>query len=94
MKAELCADKISGSRDQAPKTSSITSRLAKFQMVDHQQIEPTAQNLSKATGKKNLMHVSSITAVDEFEGNVKVHKAASLGLDGRLVIWTVGSLAS
>lgn len=94
MKAELCADKISGSRDQAPKTSSITSRLAKFQMVDHQQTDQTAPNLSKVTGKKNLMHVSSITAVDEFEGNVKVHKAASLGLDGRLVIWTVGSLAS
>lgn len=94
IKAELGASTVSGSKDQAAKTSSITSRMAKFQMMDSQQTDQASQSPSKnAAATKNLMHVSAITSLNEFEGTEKVTKAASLGLDGRLVIWSVGSLA-
>lgn len=62
--------------------------------------EAALQGRSTAEMSRNLeaedapAHMSTITGLDAFEGNRQVSKVVSTGLDGRLVIWSIGKLAA
>lgn len=68
--------------------------FAKFQMVDQQGKTADEAATRISSSKRARGHLSAVTAVSPLDAAQQTGRVATMGLDGRMVVWSVGSLAA